>query len=488
MKKAWLNFVCILLCLLIPFVAVLSAGFLIPTQFDKTFLGELADKVDRLYSIKEPKIVIIGGSSVPFGVDSALMEKALGMPVVNFGLYASLGTKLMLDLSRGAVNNGDIVVIAPETDPQTYSLFFSAESAWQACDSDFSLLFKMSSKDFASMFGGFWKFAAQKIKYALANEHLDPAGIYNRASFNEYGDISYPRPYNVMALGYDANSKIKFEPDIISDDFISYVNDYIKHVEKRGGTVYFSFSPSNEDALDESTTLQTLKDFSAFIDEKFAAKRISDPNGYIYQSGYFYDSNFHLNDAGMIMHTANLSRDIAAALGKELLIDITVPDVPEKPDEPPTPEKEFDENEKYFVFSPLSANGKTVGYTISGLSAEGKTQKALTTPVVYNKLPVISISENAFDGCDALTELTVEKSITQLSNGAFSGAKNLTKIHVLQTDPERLQVDCFVASPTDGLCKGMNPAAKFYVDKAALDDYSNGYFWAKYRDYLKAEN
>ena len=154
MKKAWLNFICILLCLLIPFSAVVAAGFLIPTQFDKTFLGELADKVDRLYSIKEPKIVIIGGSSVPFGIDSELMEKALGMPVVNFGLYASLGTKLMLDLSRGAINEGDVIVIAPETDPQTYSLFFNAESAWQACDSDFSILFKMSGKDFSAMFGG----------------------------------------------------------------------------------------------------------------------------------------------------------------------------------------------------------------------------------------------------------------------------------------------------------------------------------------------
>ena len=34
----------------------------------------------------------------------------------------------------------------------------------------------------------------------------------------------------------------------------------------------------------------------------------------------------------------------------------------------------------------------------------------------------------------------------------------------------------------------MNPNARFYVPKDALDDYANGYFWAKYRDYLKADN
>ena len=54
-----------------------------------------------------------------------LMEEMIGMPVVNFGLYATLGTKLMLDLSLGAIKKGDVVVIAPETDPQTYSLSMS---------------------------------------------------------------------------------------------------------------------------------------------------------------------------------------------------------------------------------------------------------------------------------------------------------------------------------------------------------------------------
>lgn len=66
MKKSWLNFICILLCILIPVATVVSLGFLLPSQFDMTFLGELSPKVERLYSVDEPKIVIIGGSSVPF--------------------------------------------------------------------------------------------------------------------------------------------------------------------------------------------------------------------------------------------------------------------------------------------------------------------------------------------------------------------------------------------------------------------------------------
>ena len=246
---------CLFLCVLIPFATVAAIGFGLPSQFGNTFLGELENKVDRLYSLDEPKIVVIGGSSVPFGVDSKLIEKALGMPTVNFGLYATLGTKMMLDLSKGAIKEGDIIVIAPETDPQTYSLFFNSEAAWQACDSDFSILRKMSSASIFPMLGGFWKYSAQKLKYFRADSPLDPAGVYNKKSFDEYGDIVFERGYNIMPEDYDTSSVIKFTSDIVSPDFIDYVNDYIKYAEKKGATVYFSFAPANENALDPDTTL-----------------------------------------------------------------------------------------------------------------------------------------------------------------------------------------------------------------------------------------
>ena len=487
MKKAWLGFIAILLCILIPFILIASLGFFIPPQFDLSFLGELKYKVDRLYSVDGPKIVIVGGSSVPFGVDSELMEEMIGMPVVNFGLYATLGTKMMLDLSLGALKKGDVVVIAPETDPQTYSLYFNAEAAWQAADSDFSILFKMSPDDYPEMLGGFWKYTYQKVKYATAGGHLDPAGIYNRASFNDYGDISYERPYNVMTLGYDANTTVRFSPEIISADFIDYVNEYTKKAEKKGATVFFSFSPVNEDGIDESTTLGTLNEFTSFIDENFTAKRISDPNNFIYRSGYFYDSNFHLNDAGMTLHTITLAKDIASALGREILKDTDIPPVPEKPDEPTVPLDEFDENEKYFTFSEMNVGGKLVGYKIVGTTDAGKAEKALQTPTVYNKTAVIMIGAGAFEGCDLLEEITVSRSVRELENGAFSGAPKLTKIHILEPDPELVTVDCFVTDPRDGLCRGMSDKARFYVPAEAVNDYQLGYFWAKYRDYIVSE-
>ena len=485
MKKSVKNFICILLCVLIPFALLASLGFFIPAQFDRTFLGELKYKVDRLYSIKEPKIVVIGGSSVPFGVDSALLEEAVGMPVVNFGLYATLGTKMMLDLSLGAIGEGDIVIIAPETDAQTYSLYFNAEAAWQACDSDFSTLFKMSSDEAPKMFGGFWKYVSQKLKYALAENHLDPAGVYNRASFNEYGDISYERPYNVMALGYDSTSAISFSPDIISDDFVAYVNEYTAKAEKRGAKVFFSFSPMNIEAVPIETSLADLNAFAAYIDEKFTVALISDPNYYLYESGYFYDSNFHVNDAGMTLHTATLARDIAAALGIELKREIEIPPIPVKPVDPDGPDLSYDENEKYFVFAEYPE-----GYAIIGTTDEGKAQTHLTTPNAYEGKIVFDIFENAFSGCYSLKEITISTSINSIENGAFADAPLLEKIHLIKnikSDADFIRLDALIDDPRQGVCRGMSNIARFYVPAEFYNDYVVNYFWLRCSDYLLPE-
>jgi hypothetical protein len=113
--KIILSVILAIVLIITPPVSVICLTVATPDQYDKTFLGVLDEKYDRLMSIEEEKIVVIGGSSVAFGLDSALLESYTGMPVVNFGLYADLGTKLMLDLARGGIKEGDVVIIAPES-------------------------------------------------------------------------------------------------------------------------------------------------------------------------------------------------------------------------------------------------------------------------------------------------------------------------------------------------------------------------------------
>ena len=60
------------------------------------------------------KVVFVGGSNVRFGVDAAGLSHDVGLPVINYGLHASLGADVIADRAAAVVRPGDVVVFAPE--------------------------------------------------------------------------------------------------------------------------------------------------------------------------------------------------------------------------------------------------------------------------------------------------------------------------------------------------------------------------------------
>ena len=321
------------------------------------------------------------------------------------------------------------------------------------------------------------------MKYYSSGTTLDPEGVYNVKSFDEYGDIIYPREYNKMPLMYDTSLEIDLSTDIISREFIDYVNEYVDFAERKGAKVLFSFAPMNFDAISEDLTVEKVEAFASFIKDNFKAELISDPNTYMYESGYFYDSNFHLNDAGAVFHTCNLAYDIAAACEMEILKEYEIPDIPEVPEDvAPQFPTEYDENEKYFMFEEYMVGGELRGYNISGLTELGKAQTSLTTPYAYNGMRVYNLKENAFAG-SAATEIYITENISNIEDGAFASANSLKKIHILTKNPDSTAVN----NLSGELCKGMPSDAKFYVPAASYSTYISNYFWSPYADRIVSE-
>ncbi len=428
--KLTLKITALLLFLTLPFILVLSVGFLLSPEYDETFVGALDEKLERLHSIEENKIVIVGGSSVAFGYDGEIMEKYLDMPVVNFGLYAALGTKLMLDLSKDAVKEGDIVIVAPEMDSETLSLYFSALMTLRALESSPEYLFDIPNEHTASLVGSSWKFAVEKLESKIIGKDV-PSGVYRADSFDERGDIKYPRPENVMREYYDANLTLDLTESIVSLDFLNYLNEYIAYCESIGAKVYFEFPPMNRLAFSEDSTEDTRYEFEEFLRDKLDCPLIaSSVEDYIYDEGYFYDSNFHLNDAGVIMHTVNVTRDLLLELGIPKAVEENIP-------EPPSlPEREVryfgeDENAKYFEFE-KRADGS---YTLVKVKDEYLYMDSFTVPLGYDGYIVSAIGERAFDG-SAIERLTVteDTNLAVFENGFFLGAESFKELYLYNLD------------------------------------------------------
>ena len=130
----------ILLAFLLVIPAILLLwGFALPTQYGETFLGQLSAQVDRLSESPGQRIILVGGSSVPFSLRCDLLEAALpGYTVIDFGLYADIGTSVMLELLEPELRSGDLVIIAPEQNALNNN--WSADSLWQGLDGRFDLL------------------------------------------------------------------------------------------------------------------------------------------------------------------------------------------------------------------------------------------------------------------------------------------------------------------------------------------------------------
>ncbi len=487
-------------CVFNPIIALIIAAAIIiiplrdtydransPSIYDNVFVAELGHKYDRLCAITEPKIAVVGGSSVAFGLDSELLSRYTGMEVVNFGLYATLGSKVMLDLSLNQMNPGDVVIFAPEPDAQTMSLFFGADSVWQAIDVKRELYDVIAVENKEALLASFDKYLERKEEY---DEKPDPSGVYNVKSFDEYGDICYPRPYTTMAMGYDPNTLFGFEREIVSTDFIDYFNDYCSILNERGVSVYFSFCPINDLALKEGVDSQQLRDYQRYLDEILLCPIISDIEDYIMDWGYFFDTNMHLNDAGVVARTNMLINDVRQALGMNKITTLVTPDAPGREGD----NQVADGNNAfldYFTYEESRLpDGTLIGLKIVGVTelAASNTEHEITLPYTRDGVPIIDIGEEILCNIPGITTVYFGENVRSIANGALRGCDTVTDIY-LYFGPE----DCSVSIPNQvdnpgGFLNGAREDIVIHVKDELIEDFQQDYTWGHYYIYIDTSN
>lgn len=455
-----------LLCLL-P-TLLLACALMLPPQYDETFLGEMKYKVQRLQETEGKRIVFVGGSSVPFSVKSELIQDCFPQyNIVDFGMYADMGIVVMLDWAKTEIHEGDIFILMPEQSSQTLSCYFSGEDVWQAADGAFALIPLLPSKRYEKLAASLPVFAGKKLYYAL-NDTPKPEGIYARTSFNEYGDIAYPyREYNIMAGGYDPNDLISFSQEILQTDFIAELNNFANEAAAKGASVYYHFPPINEQALAADTTKARIDSYYHFLQEQLSFPVLGNPYHSLMESGWFYDTNYHLNDSGATLFTKYLIEDVKILFKDTSPTDIPSPLLPEKP----YSAAEGDNS----CLDCFLYRRESEGWIIEALTDKGQTASALVLPFTYDGEPIIGISDTLFAGNTTLLEVTIQSNIGILYDGMFQGCTNLKKLILSCESPSAYTVG-------DSLMEGA--AFLIYVPETAMDSYRRHYSWQKYSSYL----
>lgn len=402
-------------------VFFLICGFGLPVQFGDTFMGELKSKYERLKETSGKRIVLVGGSGVAFDCDSALMDDFFpSYEIVNFGMYAGLGTKAVMDLSENYIHEGDIVILSPEQSEQTFSDYFNGEYMWQAADGAFGMLRDLKSENFEAMLGNFPRFALEKLNYVMKGQKPQTDSIYQKKSFNTYGDIELDTcRENILPNGYDVNQKVRFTEDVVQPEFMDYMNDWAKRLEKKGVVVWYRYCPVNKLSVED---MDDLAAYDVFLRQKLDFPVIGNPENSLMEAEWFFDTNFHLNQPGKEVNTVQLIRDMKAMLGDDRAVTVELPEKPHR--------------------------------TWGEVSAETRIWTAKDSET-YQGEETIVIPEN----------------VTQIEDYAFSNCAGLKQIVLEQKDPSKCIVGQHLLDGT---------GAEILVPQMSVDSYKRNYFWSVY--------
>lgn len=464
-KKILRIAVCLAIVLAFP-VSLLISAFALPAQYGESYLAGLSVKWDRLRETEGRKIVVAGGSGSAFALRSDLLEEELpDYETVNFGLYAGLGTTVMLDLCLNELREGDILIFEPELSEQTLSTFFSGEAMWQASEGRGEIRRALPLRAYGeAMVGALPQYAAEKTRFFLQGNAPSGSGIYSRDSFDAYGDLTGAgREKNTMPGGFDLNMPLCFDPDMPGDAFIEKVRSVSELCAKKGVRFYFRFCPMNAAALSEAERAR-MPAFEANLQERLGCAFLGSVSDAVMEAGWFFDTNFHLNASGAVAATSLLARDLKAELGDDTPVKTVWPEMPDMEDAAHT--SGDDRDEACFLYEKI--NG---GYVISTLSETGKGRESLTVPAEHEGLPVMYFEKTVFSGNQDLRELTVQENVQMIPDSSFEGCTAFERLIVLNPKPE----NCSVGS---GLLDGTG--ARIFVPRENYGAYCTNYFWAQY--------
>ena len=430
------------------------------------FTAAIVDKYDRLNQTTGKKIVFVGGSSLPFGLKCELIEEELPeYTAVDFGLYAALGTVVMMDLSLSGISEGDLVILAPETDPQLYSDFFTPRLFRTAIGDRTDLLSSLSAGRRREATNAYYPVLYDRVRQRN-NPTVPETELYARTSFDEYGDIAFARSRNRMSEGYDSSQTVSLA-GLLDGGFVDEVNAYAKKVREKGATLLFWFPPINQAAVRFSD--KEAKRFMTQLADELDCEILGDVRDTVYDFGYFYDTNYHLNDGGAIMHTANAVKRIKEYLGLEPTVSFDIPEAPVYVD--PGEVK----SDGVFIYE-----GPTWGtYAIVDVTDESRNSfTAVTIPESFDGYPVTDLRSGCFAGCRKMTSLSIPATVESIGSDVFRGCGNLTEIYIYAENASMLTV------PESGLFEGASPSLVVYVPRDALGAFTSSYSWMSYSSLL----
>ncbi len=283
------------------------------------FAAAMIDKQKILRQTPSPKVVVIGGSSVAYGIDTELMTDSLGLPVINMSYQFFLGSDFLFQQILESLKPGDKVIASFEyivTKHGDKKEQFRAANYFPKAIDWINFDYKILKIEILPQYISAWlrlridifrKIILRLYDRKPYNPSVeDTESTFFRGALNKNGDL----------VSHLNNSPVAFPMCNTTKDSAFYpvienVSYYTKILKEKGIEVFYTFPPYEESSFQSD---KPLVDSIVVQFEKYPNITLLDsPYGQKYPNRFFQDMCYHLNAVGRRERTLQLIQDFKNA-------------------------------------------------------------------------------------------------------------------------------------------------------------------------------
>jgi len=277
--------------------------------YGKEYMAATIDKHRLLEQQPSPRILLIGGSNVAFGLDSAEINRRLAYNPVNMGLIVGLGVDFMLAEVEPWLRPNDVVVISLEYEFFVNGYYYGFEDALflaieERPENRKSLSFGNEQVLLNGGFNGMGRILRASVSYLTGwDDPLENLNVvYKRNSFNQYGDMVAhrnlpPKKFELPLL--DARGKYTTILRVINR-----LNLFSKVCRQKGVKVFYLFPAVPRQYFEQNKDL--IDEVAMDITQDLQIQTLNTPEEMSLPVEDFFDSQYHVNSSGIKKRTDQL--------------------------------------------------------------------------------------------------------------------------------------------------------------------------------------
>ena len=269
------------------------------------------DKNHRLDCLPSPKIILVGGSNVCYGINSKIIEDSLKMPVVDMSINANMGMVFYLNQIKHSLNKGDIVIGIPE-----YAAY-NGENM-QGNSGIYALgIIEKKNFNFLTPFQwlNFPLYTGDLVKdnyTALFASSRKTKINMGRFLYNKYGDyVGHERDTShSSSFRNDKIYNLNIQENKLDHRFVDLLSSFSKFAQEKGCHYMQAFPVYSKTFFSKNYALQ-------IHDALPGIKWLGTPEQYLYGFEDLYDSPNHLIYNKVDERTLKLVKDLKMAINNQ---------------------------------------------------------------------------------------------------------------------------------------------------------------------------